>query len=328
MKNGRAEKILVTGANGQLGSVLTRSLQGKYGKEHIIASDLRPAEHFDGIFELIDATDGPNLEEVVRSYGIKQIYHLAAILSANGEKDPLRTWEVNMKAWLNVLEVSRRNGVEKVFFPSSIAVFGESAPRIDTPNNAYLDPATSYGMSKAAGENWGQYYFTQYGLDVRSLRYPGVIGYQSSPGGGTTDYAVEIYHKAVRKEPFRCFLDRNTVLPMIFMDDAIRATLELMDAPRENIKIRTSYNIAGTSFSPSEVVASIREVCPEFEVRYASDYRQDIAAKWPMGIEDTPASRDWGWKPEYDLSKITRVMIQKLEDKYADALLSGPGRIC
>ncbi len=311
-----SKAILVTGANGQLGTVLTKSLQNKYGVDNVVASDLRLSEHYNGVFELVDATDIQRLEEVVRKYNIKEIYHLAAILSANGEKAPINAWNVNMQALLNVLEVSRKNRVNKVFFPSSIAVFGEAAPQENTPNNACLDPLTSYGISKAAGENWGNYYFAQYGLDVRSLRYPGVIGYQSIAGGGTTDYAVEIYHKAVMGKPFTCFLDDKTTLPMIFIDDAIRATLELMDAPKEKIKIRTSYNISGTSFSPSEVVASIRSVYPKFEVNYIPDFRQDIASKWPNTIQDTEAKLDWGWKPEYDLGSITNVMLNKLKEKY------------
>lgn len=308
--------ILVTGALGQLGSVLFKSLQSKFGQQNVIASDVRPAENFNGIFECIDATDAVRLQEIVQKYQVKQVYHLAAILSANGEKNPIKTWDINMQAWLNVLETSRKNGVEKVFFPSSIAVFGASAPQDNTPNDAFLDPTTAYGMSKAAGENWGNYYFSRYGLDVRSLRYPGVIGYQSDPGGGTTDYAVDIYHKAVLQEPFTCFLGEHTMLPMIFMDDAVRATLELMDAPKAHLKIRTSYNIVGSSFTPQHLVDSIKKIYPQFNVNYDPDYRQDIAAKWPNSIDDTNANADWGWKPQYGLSEITQTMISKLEDKY------------
>lgn len=308
--------ILVTGALGQLGSVLFKSLQSKFGQQNVIASDVRPAENFNGIFECIDATDAVRLQEIVQKYQIKQIYHLAAILSANGEKNPIKTWDINMQAWLNVLETSRKNDVEKVFFPSSIAVFGTNAPKDNTPNDAFLDPTTAYGMSKAAGENWGNYYFSRYGLDVRSLRYPGVIGYQSAPGGGTTDYAVDIYHKAVLQEPFTCFLGEHTMLPMIFMDDAVRATLELMDAPKAHLKIRTSYNITGSSFTPQHLVDSIKKMYPQFNANYGPDYRQDIAAKWPNSIDDTHANADWGWKPQYGLSEITQTMISKLEDKY------------
>ncbi|WP_367392845.1 NAD-dependent epimerase/dehydratase family protein [Lewinella sp. LCG006] len=304
--------ILITGSNGQLGTVLRTSLQQKYGKEKVVASDLRPPSNYDGIFETLDATNQEDLVKIIRQYEIKEIYHLAAILSARGEQDPLASWNVNMTSFLDVLEASRLNGVEKVFFPSSIAVFGESAALENTPNNSFLDPLTAYGISKAAGETWANYYFHKYGLDVRSLRYPGVIGYQSIPGGGTTDYAVEIYHSAVKKEAFTCFLKEDTTLPMIFMEDAIRATIELMEAPKEKIKIRTSYNLAGTSFSPAEVAASIREVYPDFVVHYVPDHRQDIAAKWPNSIDDSAARNDWGWQAEYDLKKMTATMIEKL----------------
>jgi len=308
--------VLVIGANGQLGSVLTKALQKKFGLERVIASDLKSINAFHGIFEVIDATNESKIEEIVTRYKVTQIYHLAAILSAKGEETPLKTWDINMKTLFNVLEVSRKNNIDKVFFPSSIAVFGEGAQAINTPNDAYLDPATVYGISKAAGENWAQYYFLRYGLDVRSLRYPGVIGYQSLPGGGTTDYAVDIYHKAVCEEEFDCFLDKNTTLPMIFMDDVIRATISLMDAPKNDITIRTSYNIAGTSFSPAEIVHEICKLYPGFKVKYNPDFRQEIAARWPKSIDDSAATKDWGWKPKFDLERITVTMIQKLQEKY------------
>lgn len=307
-----SKTILITGSNGQLGTVLRTSLQQKYGKEKVIASDLRPPPNYDGIFETLDATNEEALVAIIKKYEVKEIYHLAAILSARGEQNPLASWDVNMMSFLNVLEASRLNGVEKVFFPSSIAVFGESALLENTPNDTFLDPLTAYGISKAAGETWANYYYHKYGLDVRSLRYPGVIGYQSIPGGGTTDYAVEIYHSAVKKEPYNCFLKEDTTLPMIFMEDAIRATLELMEAPKEKIKIRTSYNLAGTSFAPAEVAASIRAIYPDFVINYVPDHRQDIAAKWPNSIDDSAARNDWGWQAEYDLKKMTATMIEKL----------------
>ncbi|MHA7056204.1 NAD-dependent epimerase/dehydratase family protein [Aquimarina sp. M1] len=309
-------KILVIGANGQLGSVLTKELQKKYTIENVIASDIRANGNYKGIFEIIDATDRGRIQEVVERYGITQIYHLAAILSAKGEETPLTTWEINMKTLFNVLEVSINNNIDRVFFPSSIAVFGEGASSENTPGDAYLNPATVYGMSKAAGENWAQYYFLRYGLDVRSIRYPGVIGYQSLPGGGTTDYAVDIYHKAVLKEDFNCFLKEDATLPMIFMEDAIRATIEIMEAPKESITIRTSYNIAGISFSPEEVVAEIRKLYPDFEITYKPDFRQEIASRWPKSIDDASAKKDWGWQSEFNLKDITEVMIQKLQEKY------------
>ncbi|MCX8209638.1 MAG: NAD-dependent epimerase/dehydratase family protein [Lewinella sp.] len=309
--------ILVTGANGQLGSVLTPALRARYGTDNVIASDLLPLPGYESRFEILDATDESRMTEVVRQYGVSQIYHLAAILSASGEKAPLRTWDINMTALLNVLEVSRKEGIEKVFYPSSIAVFGESAPLENTPNNAFLDPLTAYGISKAAGENWAKYYFAKFGIDVRSVRYPGVIGYQSDPGGGTTDYAVEIFHSAVRNEPYTCFLEPGETLPMIFMDDAIRATIELMEAPKENIKERSSYNLAGLSFSPAEVAAAIQKHYPDFNVSYSPDSRQAIAAKWPDSINDSPARDDWNWQPQFKMEELVETMLTKLQEKYA-----------
>ncbi|WP_367183330.1 NAD-dependent epimerase/dehydratase family protein [uncultured Aquimarina sp.] len=309
-------KVLVIGANGQLGSVLTKELRKKYTIENVVASDLKENDNQKGIFEIIDATDRNRIQEIVERYNITQIYHLAAILSAKGEETPLATWDINMKTLFNVLEVSRNNNIDKVFFPSSIAVFGEGAPLENTPDDAYLNPATVYGISKAAGENWAQYYFMRYGLDVRSIRYPGVVGYQSMPGGGTTDYAVDIYHKAVLKEEFNCFLKEDATLPMIFMDDAIRATIELMEAPKESITVRTSYNIAGISFSPEEVVTEIRKLYPDFKVNYKPDFRQEIASRWPSSIDDASAIKDWGWQPEFNLKAITEIMVQKLQEKY------------
>ncbi len=308
--------ILVIGANGQVGRVLTKALQDRYGKENIIASDLKKSEDSDGIFEVVDATDIDRIKEVVIQYQVAEIYHLAAILSAKGEEAPLRTWDLNVKTWLNVLEVARIYSIEKVFYPSSIAVFGKAAPRDNTPNNAYLDPMTVYGISKVDGENWAQYYHVKYGLDVRSIRYPGIIGYQSLPGGGTTDYAVDIYHKAVLNKTFTCFLNEDTILPMIFIDDAVRATIEVMEAPIENIKVRTSYNIAGISLSPREITSEIRELYPDFEIEYKPDFRQEIAEEWPRSIDDSEAQMDWGWKPEYDLWSITETMIRELKDQY------------
>ena len=309
------EKILITGASGQLGRVLTEELQKKYGVDNVVASDLRLDTNFKGVFEVLDATQFDTLNELVSTYKITQIYHLAAILSANGEKQPLNTWDINMKTLFNVLEVSRIQKILKVFFPSSIAVFGDNVERIDTPQDSNLTPATVYGMSKVSGENWGNYYYLKYGLDVRSIRYPGIIGHQSLPGGGTTDYAVDIYHKAVNNGKFECFLNESTTLPMIYMDDVIRGTLELMEAPVEHIKIRTSYNIAGLSFSPAEITASIKEFYPEFEVTYKPDFRQAIADTWPKSIDDSLARNDWGWKPKFDLTMMTRVMIDNLRLK-------------
>jgi len=312
-------RSLIIGAGGQLGTVLTQALRNLYGNDQVVRSDMRMLDNITGPFEVIDATDASRIEEVVKQYQIEEIYHLAAILSANGEKNPLGTWEINMKTLFNVLEVSRLNGVKKVFYPSSIAVFGSEVDQTKTPQASFLNPSTVYGMSKAAGENWAQYYFQRYGLDVRSLRYPGVIGYQSLPGGGTTDYAVDIYHKAIEGENFSCFLEEDTTLPMIYMDDAIRATIELMQAPKASIKTRTSYNLAGMSFSPAEIAASIQEVYPDFKITYEPDFRQQIAASWPQSIDDSRAREDWGWQPAYDLKSMTADMITNLKLQYSTA---------
>lgn len=310
------ERILITGAGGQLGAVLFKALQERYGKQAVLATDLYEQSRLKGRFEVLDATNLEALEACVKKNSVTQIYHLAAILSAKGEQNPLKTWDVNMATFFNVLEVARQQGVGKVFYPSSIAVFGADIEPDAVPQFPNLTPTTSYGMSKVAGENWANYYFKKYGLDVRSLRYPGVIGYQSLPGGGTTDYAVEIYHKAVKDEMFECFLKPSTKLPMIFMDDAIRATIELMEAPLENISVRTSYNLASMSFAPSELFEAIKIFCPNFEITYKPDFRQAIADSWPNSIDDSAARKDWGWKPEYDLQQMSEVMITQLKTYY------------
>ena len=307
------EKILITGAGGQLGSVLTMKLQEKFGVDHVIATDLYPKVGFSGHFETLDATDYQKLESIVIKYSITQIYHLAAILSANGEKTPVKTWDLNMKTLINVLEVSRIQGLNKVFYPSSIAVFGANAPKDNTSQDQFLLPSTVYGMSKVAGENWVNYYYTKYGLDVRSLRYPGVIGYETLPGGGTTDYAVDIFHKAIHNKPFECFLSASAQLPMIYMEDAIRATLELMETPKQNITIRSSYNIAGMSFTPNQLFLMIRKTYPKFTITYHPDFRQEIADTWPNSIDDSYAVRDWSWSPKYDLESMTESMIKNLK---------------
>mgnify|MGYP003631493964 FL=1 len=305
--------ILIIGSNGQLGTVLSEELRKIYGDPYVITSDLfKRIDSVDNFIKL-DATDFKAVEEVVVKNKITQIYHLAAILSAKGEQNPLATWDLNMKTLFNVLEVSRLHKVEKVFFPSSIAVFGNNVDKENTLQSSNLTPSSVYGMSKVAGENWAHYYYVKYGLDVRSLRYPGVIGYQSLPGGGTTDYAVGIYHEAIKNVEFDCFLAAKTTLPMIYMDDAIRGTLELMEAPKESISIRTSYNIAGMSFNPEEMAVSIKEHYPDFKIKYNPDFRQGIADSWPKIINDTDARNDWNWKPEYDLKLMTKTMIENLK---------------
>lgn len=312
----KRETILVIGANGQIGTALLPRLQAIYGTRSVIAADLRRPDHEQGIFERMDATKAEELADIVRRYRVTQIYHLAAILSAKGESDPIWAWNLNMQTLLNVLEVARIHHIKKVFVPSSIAAFGDDAPKYETPQTAVLDPATVYGISKVAAENWSLYYHKRYGLDVRSLRYPGIISYQSMPGGGTTDYAVAIFHAAVQGQPYDCFLAENTLLPMMYMDDALRATLELMEAPENRINVRTSYNLAGMSFTPAELTASIQTYFPEFTVGYKPDFRQAIADSWPKTIDDTVARRDWGWKPEFDLPRMTREMITQLSTIY------------
>ncbi|WP_159469606.1 NAD-dependent epimerase/dehydratase family protein [Dyadobacter sp. 3J3] len=311
----KSERILVIGANGQIGSVLVDYLRGMYGESQVIASDLKVNSERQDYFEVLDATDAKTLDKIVKCHSITQIYHLAAILSAKGEQNPLNTWQINMQTYFNVLEVARENGVKKIFYPSSIAVFGAHVHGL-ADQFSYLDPSTVYGISKAAGENWSNYYFNRYGMDIRSLRYPGIISYQSMPGGGTTDYAVDIYHKAVKGEHFDCFLEENTTLPMIYMNDAMDATVRLMEAPAEKITVRTGYNLAGMSFSPKEIFESIRKIIPNFEISYKPDSRQAIAESWPQQIDDSKARADWGWRPAYSLDRMTEEMIIELRKKY------------
>ncbi|MEC3908848.1 NAD-dependent epimerase/dehydratase family protein [Tamlana sp. 2201CG12-4] len=310
------EKILVTGASGQLGAVLTKRLQDKFGVENVIATDLNNIKTYNGCFEVLDATDYDRVQFLVKTYAITQIYHMAAILSANGEKNPFQTWEVNMKTLFNILEVSRHNNITKVFFPSSIAVYGSDFPKVNTPQTFSTSPQTVYGVSKVAGENWANYYCHKYGLDIRSIRYPGVIGHQSLPGGGTTDYAVEMYHKAVKNEVFECFLNHDAVLPMIYMEDAINATIDIMEAPFRDIRVRTSYNISGLSFSPSQLAESIQSIFPEFKIRYNPDFRQRIADSWPESVDDSEAREDWKWQPKYDINTMTKDMVMHLRLRY------------
>lgn len=312
----KKDNILIIGAGGQIGAVLTDALREVYGNQHVIASDLRALEGHDGPTEVLNALDGEALAQVVSRWKINQIYHLAAILSATGEKDPQKAWQVNMQSLFNVLEIARQRSLDKVYFPSSIAAFGREASRHNTPQHEVLIPETVYGISKAAGENWSNYYYRRYGTDVRSLRYPGIIGYQSMPGGGTTDYAVDIYHYAIQNKPYECFLRADTRLPMLYMPDAIRATLELMEAAAQKITVRTSYNLAGMSFTPAEVTASIQKLRPNFKVTHRPDFRQAIADSWPETIDDSQARADWGWKPDFDLDAMSKDMLLHLAEQY------------
>ncbi len=308
-------KILVIGAGGQLGTELTKALADKYGKDSVIATDFQASasSKFDYCtFQTLNVMDKDSLASIVKNEGVSQIYHLAAILSALGEKNPVQAWDLNMGGLLNVLEVARDYTIEKVFWPSSIAVFGPNSDKDQTPQKAFKDPNTVYGISKLAGEHWCEYYFNKYGVDVRSLRYPGLIGYKSLAGGGTTDYAVDIYHKAVNGQKFTCFLSEDSYLPMMYMDDAIQATLQLMEAPKESIKNRTSYNLAGMSFSPKEIHQSLLAFFPNFEIEYQPDFRQQIADSWPNSIDDSDAKRDWQWQPQFDLKAMTATIVEHL----------------
>ncbi|MBN7815607.1 NAD-dependent epimerase/dehydratase family protein [Algoriphagus pacificus] len=309
------EKILVIGAAGQLGSELTKSLSDLYGGEQVIATDLNESARskFDYCkFEVLDIMDKEAARKLVKSENVKQIYHLAAVLSATGEKNPLFAWDLNMDSLLFVLEIAKEFKLDKVYWPSSIAVFGPNTPKVNTPQYCVKEPNTVYGISKQAGERWCEYYFQKFNVDVRSLRYPGLIGYKSLPGGGTTDYAVDIYHKALAGEKFNCFLREDSYLPMMYMPDAIKATLDLMHAPTDTVKIRSSYNLSSMSFAPKEIYQSILKHIPDFQIEYKPDFRQAIADSWPDSIDDSHATKDWGWQPEYDLDKMTEDILKNL----------------
>jgi threonine 3-dehydrogenase len=305
-----SQKILVTGANGQIGTALVEALTAKYSEKAVIATDIRARENKSFKILLVDATQKQALESVIISNKVTQIYHLAAILSANGEKNPTATWDVNMKSVLNVLELAVENKVQKVFIPSSIAVFGNSAPKKHTPQNTVLDPTTVYGISKVAAEKWCNYYYEKFNLDIRSIRYPGVIGYTTMPGGGTTDYAVAIFYECIKNNFYSCYLDAKSTLPMIYIDEAIRATIELMEADAKKITVRTSYNLSGISFSPKEIFKEICNYYPNFKIEYNPDERQKIAQSWPESIDDSKAKKDWNWKPHFDLKQMCKIMIE------------------
>lgn len=314
------EKILVIGASGQIGVELTLALRKIYGDNQVVASDLREENSLlkgTGPYVSLDVMNKEMLHVQVIRQNITQIYLLAAILSATGEKNPNLAWNINTQSLLNVLDIAREENLHKVYWPSSIAVFGPTSPRVNCPQQTIIEPSTVYGISKYAGEFWCKYYNQRYGIDVRSLRYPGLISYKSSPGGGTTDYAVEIFHEAIEEKKYTSFLSKDTYLPMMYMPDAIRATIELMEADARKISVRTSYNIAGISFSPEEIGSEIKKHIPEFSVDYKPDYRQSIADSWPQSIDDAVARKDWGWKHEYDLSRMTTDMLTNLQKQNA-----------
>ncbi|TRX55560.1 NAD-dependent epimerase/dehydratase family protein [Fulvivirga sp. M361] len=307
-------KVLVIGAFGQLGSELTTALRNIYGDNNVVASDLKEPQDIlsAGPTEQLDVRDKQTLSQIVDKHGITQIYHLAAILSAKGESDPKFAWQLNMDSLINVLELAREKQLDKIFWPSSIAVFGPGTPKQNTPQDTVMDPNTIYGISKLAGERWCAYYFEKYGVDVRSLRYPGLIGYKAKPGGGTTDYAVDIFYQAIEHGTYECFLKSDTYLPMMYMSDAIKATIELMEADRSKVKVRSSYNVSALSFSPDELKKEIEKFIPEFSMSYRPDFRQEIAESWPSSIDDTEAREDWGWQHDVNLNRMTQTMLDGL----------------
>ncbi len=311
----KKEKILVIGASGQIGVELTLALRKIYGGAQVVASDLREENELlkgTGPYVSIDVMNKEMLHVQILRQNITQVYLLAAMLSATGEKNPPLAWNLNMQSLLNVLDIAKEEQLTKVYWPSSIAVFGPTSPKLDCPQQTIIEPTTVYGISKYAGEFWCNYFFHRYGVDVRSMRYPGLISYKSSPGGGTTDYAIDIFLAARDKKNYNCFLEENTRLPMMYMPDAIRATIELMEAPAEKIKVRTSYNLAAMSFSPLEIADEIKKHLPGFTISYQPDSRQDIANSWPQSIDDSSARAEWGWKHEYDLPKMTQDMLLNL----------------
>lgn len=306
------------GAGGQIGVELTMALRQIYGRNNVIATDIREVNDLlkdNGPFEHLDVMNSRDVAALIRKEKVSQVYLLAAILSAKGEADPVWAWDINMQSLTNLLEISRENKIRKFYWPSSIAAFGPTTPRDNTPQHTIIEPTTVYGISKYAGELWCQYYHRRYGLDIRSLRYPGVISWKAAAGGGTTDYAIDIYVEALKQKHYTCFLKEDTYLPMIYMPDAIRATIELMEAPAEKIKNRMSYNLSSMSFAPKEVFESIKKQIPDFTIDYAPDFRQQIAEGWPMSIDDSEARADWGWKPEYDLDAMTKDMLENLAKK-------------
>uniref|UniRef100_UPI00404AE4E7 L-threonine 3-dehydrogenase n=1 Tax=Flavobacterium sp. TaxID=239 RepID=UPI00404AE4E7 len=308
-------KILIIGACGQIGSELTKKLRAQFGVENVVASDIRKLNNDvvnDGIFEVVNALDFNQIENLVEQYQITDVYLMAALLSATAEKNPAFAWDLNMNSLFHVLNIAKAGKIKKIFWPSSIAVFGPTTPRVNTPQYTIMEPSTVYGISKQTGERWCEYYHNQYGVDVRSIRYPGLISWSSPPGGGTTDYAVEIYHKALQDQTYECFLSEQTLLPMMYMDDAIRATIEIMEAPAEQIKIRSSYNLAGMSFTPAQIANTIQSEMPEFTITYNPDFRQKIADSWPNSVDDSFAKNDWGWQPAFDLKATTETMLTEL----------------
>lgn len=314
-----SSKILVIGACGQIGTELTTKLRDIYGVKNVIASDIntRNLELVNsGPFEIIDAKNYNAIKDCCKINNVKTVYLMAALLSATGEKYPMEAWDLNMNSLFHVLNLAKQKTIDKVFWPSSIAVFGPTTPRENTPQHTICEPTTVYGITKQVGERWCEYYYEKYDVDVRSIRYPGIISYKAMPGGGTTDYAVEIYHEAIKTGNYECFLSENTSLPMMFMEDAIKATTDLMQAPSENLSIRSSYNLSAISFTPEDIYKSIKTEMPEFSITYKPDFRQDIADSWPSSIDDSVARNDWNWQHDYNLKDMTSEMLKQLRKKY------------
>ncbi|MGC1633632.1 MAG: NAD-dependent epimerase/dehydratase family protein [Gelidibacter sp.] len=315
-----AQKILIIGAGGQIGSELTLKLRSIHGDENVIASDINYNNLYlvnSGVFEIVDAQDYGSILLCVEKHKIDTIYLMAAMLSATGEKYPMKAWDLNMNSLFHVLNLAKAKFISKVFWPSSIAVFGPTTPKDHTPQHTVMEPTTVYGMTKQVGERWCEYYYDKYGVDVRSIRYPGIISWKTMPGGGTTDYAVEIYHKAITDGKYESFLSEHTELPMMFMDDAIDATIQIMDAPAESLSIRSSYNLAAMSFTPKEIAAEIKTHIKDFTITYKPDFRQQIADTWPKSIDDSLARKDWNWNHQFDLKKMSVEMLTELGKKYA-----------
>lgn len=310
--------ILVLGASGQIGTELTQKLRKTYGNANVIASDIRKGSEelmASGAFEIIDATDKQTILETVVKYKVTQVYLLAAMLSATAEKMPQKAWNLNMNSLLAVLDLAKEKHIEQVYWPSSIAVFGPLTPKENTPQQTVMQPSTVYGISKVSGEFWCNYYHEKFGVDVRSLRYPGIISWKTKPGGGTTDYAVDIYFKALEEQKFECFLSENTRLPMMYMNDAVDATIQLMQAKPKDVKIRTAYNLSAIDFTPKEIAQEIKKHIPDFEISYNPDFRQAIADSWPSSIDDSEARKDWNWKHNFDLKSMTEDILNSLKEQ-------------
>lgn len=311
-----SETILIIGASGQIGNELTQALRAQYGNHQVIASDIREGDEAmmrSGPFEIMDATDKKGILSIVKKYKVTQVYLLAAMLSVTAEEHPKKAWDLNMNSLLGVLDLAKEKHIKQVYWPSSIAVFGPTTPKKNTPQKTIMEPSTVYGISKLSGEFWCNYYHEKYGVDVRSIRYPGIISWKTKPGGGTTDYAIDIYFKALKEGVYECFLSQETRLPMMYMDDAVAATIQLMQAKPADVKLRTGYNLAAIDFTPAEMALEIKKHLPDFKILYKPDFRQEIAASWPSSIDDSEARKDWNWKHQFDLAAITKEMLENIK---------------